>query len=128
MVNYLFKPDGALRVNVTFLLFKLCYGEVVQLISLDENDNGTRIHVSDQVCVLSVFILFRERRIILIGLETVYLYCISCSEWYTSFLSQSEYLKERRLVIGQSKRCIPLITVAYNFLMTNGLLLWYTAF
>ena len=25
-------------------------------------------------------ILFRERRIILIGLETVYIYCISCSE------------------------------------------------
>ena len=56
------------------------------------------------------------------------IYCISCSEWYTIFLSQSEYLLERRLVIGQSKSCIPLITVVYNFLLTNGFLLWYTAF
>ena len=31
------------------------------------------------------FILFWERRIIFIGLKTVHIYCISSSEWYTSF-------------------------------------------
>ena len=38
-VHYFFKPDIAMRVNVTFLLFKLTYEEKVQLMNLDENDH-----------------------------------------------------------------------------------------
>ena len=74
-------------------------------------------------------ILFRERRIIFIGLETVYIYCISSSEWCTRFF------KPIRMSV-RKKACHWSLQKLYSthpsgiqlFYPTNGLLLWYTAF
>ena len=39
-VHYLFKPDGALRVNITFLQFRLVEGEMIHLINIDDDDHS----------------------------------------------------------------------------------------